>query len=160
MPAHVVEQIAHDEYRGDEGGDEADDDIAHVAGAQNRPVLVEVEGEGARLVFLLRLSPLVPYVLLNYVLGVSRIGFRDYMVGWAGQVPLIAGYVYAGKAAGDLATLASGVGTTRGATYYWMLGLGLVSTALATALVTRAAARAIEGRELIAKSGSVEQPHQ
>ena len=93
-----------------------------------------VEGEGARLVFLLRLSPLVPYVLLNYVLGVSRIGFRDYMVGWAGQVPLIAGYVYAGKAAGDLATLASGVGTTRGATYYWMLGLGLVSTALATAL--------------------------
>jgi uncharacterized membrane protein YdjX (TVP38/TMEM64 family) len=108
-----------------------------------------VEAEGVRLVFLLRISPLVPYVLLNYVLGISRIGFRAYILGWTGLVPLIAGYVYAGKAAGDLATLASGAATPRGPAYYWILGLGLVSTAIATALVTRAAARAIEDRELM-----------
>lgn len=105
-----------------------------------------VEAEGVRLVFLLRLSPLVPYVLLNYVLGISRVRFRDYMIGWTGQLPLIAAYVYAGKAAGDLATLAAGAATPRGATYYWLLALGLASTALATALVTRAAARAVETR--------------
>ncbi len=105
-----------------------------------------VEAEGVRLVFLLRLSPLVPYVLLNYVLGISRVRFRDYMIGWTGQIPLVAAYVYAGKTAGDLATLASGAATPRGATYYWLLALGLLSTAVATALVTRAAARAVETR--------------
>src|SRR5262249_12113123 len=38
-----------------------------------------VETEGLRLVFLLRLSPVVPFILLNYVLGVSRVRYRDYL---------------------------------------------------------------------------------
>jgi uncharacterized membrane protein YdjX (TVP38/TMEM64 family) len=108
-----------------------------------------VEAEGARLVLLLRLSPLVPYVLLNYILGISRVRFRDYMLGLAGMLPIVAVYVYAGKVAGDLATLAAGASAPRGATYYWLLALGLASTALATVLVTRAAARAVESRELV-----------
>jgi uncharacterized membrane protein YdjX (TVP38/TMEM64 family) len=107
-----------------------------------------VETEGARLVFLLRLSPLVPYVLLNYILGVSRVSFRDYMLGLVGMLPIAAAYVYGGKAAGDIATLAAGVAAPRDATYYWLLALGLAATALASVLVTRAAARAIERREL------------
>jgi uncharacterized membrane protein YdjX (TVP38/TMEM64 family) len=107
-----------------------------------------VEAEGARLVFLLRLSPLVPYVLLNYILGISRVSFRDYMVGLAGMLPIAAAYVYAGKVAGDLATLATGAAAPRGPTYYWLLAFGLASTTLATLMVTRAAARAIERREL------------
>ena len=98
---------------------------------------------------LLRLSPLVPYVLLNYILGISRVRFRDYMLGLAGMLPIVAVYVYAGKVAGDLATLAAGASAPRGATYYWLLALGLASTALATVLVTRAAARAVESRELV-----------
>ena len=76
-----------------------------------------VEAEGARLVLLLRLSPLVPYVLLNYILGISRVRFRDYMLGLAGMLPIVAVYVYAGKVAGDLATLAAGASAPRGATY-------------------------------------------
>lgn len=103
-----------------------------------------VEAEGARLVFLLRLSPIVPFVLLNYILGISRVRFRDYMLGLSGMLPAIAVYVYAGKVAGDLATLLSGAATPRGSAYYWLLTLGLVATALATFLITRAAARAVE----------------
>ncbi|MGH9202533.1 MAG: TVP38/TMEM64 family protein, partial [Vicinamibacterales bacterium] len=105
-----------------------------------------VESEGARLVFLLRLSPIVPFVFLNYVLGVSRIKFRDYILGTFGMVPAVAAYVYAGKVAGDLATVAAGVATPRGPTYYALLTVGLAATILASVSITRAAARAVETR--------------
>jgi uncharacterized membrane protein YdjX (TVP38/TMEM64 family) len=103
-----------------------------------------VEAEGARLVLLLRLSPAVPFVLLNYVLGVSRISVRDHFLGLIGMIPTAAMYVYAGKVAGDLAVLASGAAVPRGRTYYVLLTLGLAATVVATVLVTRAARRALE----------------
>jgi uncharacterized membrane protein YdjX (TVP38/TMEM64 family) len=103
-----------------------------------------VEHEGARLVFLLRLSPAVPFVLLNYVLGVSRISLRDHFVGLCGMIPTAAMYVYAGKVAGDLAALAAGAGTPKGMAYYVLLTFGLAATVAATWLVTRAARRALE----------------
>jgi uncharacterized membrane protein YdjX (TVP38/TMEM64 family) len=103
-----------------------------------------VESEGARLVFLLRLSPAVPYVLLNYVLGISRLPFRDHLIGLAGMVPTAAMYVYTGKVAGDLAVLAAGAATPRGPLYYALLTGGLVATVVATILVTRAAKRALQ----------------
>jgi uncharacterized membrane protein YdjX (TVP38/TMEM64 family) len=102
-----------------------------------------VEQEGARLVFLLRLSPAVPFVLLNYVLGVSRITLRDHFIGLCGMVPTAAMYVYVGKVSGDLAALASGRAAPRGAAYYLLLSVGLVATIAATWLVTRAAKRAL-----------------
>jgi uncharacterized membrane protein YdjX (TVP38/TMEM64 family) len=102
-----------------------------------------VEQEGARLVFLLRLSPAVPFVLLNYVLGVSRIRLRDHFVGLCGMVPTAAMYVYAGKVAGDLTALATGAARPRGTGYYLLLSLGLIATIAATLLVTRAARRAL-----------------
>jgi uncharacterized membrane protein YdjX (TVP38/TMEM64 family) len=105
-----------------------------------------VESEGARLVLLLRLSPAVPFVLLNYVLGVSRISLRDHFVGLLGMIPTAAMYVYAGKVAGDLAALASGAAVPRGTVYYVLLIFGLGATVLATFLVTRAARRALEHR--------------
>jgi len=105
-----------------------------------------VESEGARLVLLLRLSPAVPFVLLNYVLGVSRISLRDHFVGLVGMIPTAAMYVYAGKVAGDLAVLASGAPVQRGPAYYVLLTFGLIATVLATVLVTRAAKRALEDR--------------
>jgi len=117
-----------------------------------------VEAEGARLVFLLRLSPLVPYVFLNYILGVSRVSFRDYMLGLTGMLPIAAAYVYGGKAAGDFATLAAGAAVPRDSSYYWLLVLGLASTVLASVLVTRAAARAIESRELATPAADITSP--
>lgn len=103
-----------------------------------------VEQEGLRLVFLLRLSPIVPFILLNYVLGISRVRYRDYIGGLAGMVPVVLMYVYAGKVAGDLASLASGVAAPRGAAYYTFIALGLGATIVATALITKAAQRAVQ----------------
>jgi uncharacterized membrane protein YdjX (TVP38/TMEM64 family) len=103
-----------------------------------------VESEGARLVFLLRLSPAVPYVLLNYVLGISHLRFRDYLIGLIGMTPTAAMYVYVGKVAGDIAVLATGAATPRGPAYYTLLTVGLIATIAATVLVTRAAKRALQ----------------
>jgi uncharacterized membrane protein YdjX (TVP38/TMEM64 family) len=102
-----------------------------------------VEQEGARLVFLLRLSPAVPFVLLNYVLGVSRISLRDHFIGLCGMIPTAAMYVYAGKVAGDLTALATGNAAPKGTIYYVMLALGLAATITATVLITRAAKRTL-----------------
>lgn len=101
-----------------------------------------VETEGARIVFLLRLSPLLPFVLLNYVLGISRVRYRDYMAGLVGIIPTVAMYVYAGKVAGDLASLAAGAAAPRGPLYYTVLCIGLAATVAASVVITRAASRA------------------
>lgn len=103
-----------------------------------------VEREGLRLVFLLRLSPAVPYTLLNYALGLSRVRFRDYIAGTIGMVPAVTMYVYSGKVAGDLATLASGAAAPRDRTYYVMVSLGLAATIGVTIYITRLARRAIQ----------------
>jgi len=102
-----------------------------------------VETEGLRLVFLLRLSPIVAYVLLNYVLGISRVRFRDYLAGSIGMLPTVIAYVYAGKVIGDVASLAGGAATPRGPLSYTAVIVGLAAAIAASVLVARAAGRAI-----------------
>ena len=102
-----------------------------------------VAAEGRKIVFLLRLSPLFPFNLLNYALGLTRVRFRDYLVASAGMLPGTLLYVYYGKVAGDVARLAGGGGVRRDAGYYAVLGLGLAATVAVTTLVTRTARRAL-----------------
>ena len=59
--------------------------------------------------FLLRLSPIVPYVLLNYALGFSRVRVRDFLVACFGMIPTIVMYTYYGRIVGDVAKIAAGV---------------------------------------------------
>jgi uncharacterized membrane protein YdjX (TVP38/TMEM64 family) len=102
-----------------------------------------VERQGFRLVLLLRMSPAVPYVLLNYALGLSSIRLSDYVAASIGMLPVVAAYVYSGKVAGDLATLASGAAAPRGPEYYGFILLGFVSTVGVTVFATRLARQAI-----------------
>ena len=102
-----------------------------------------VGGEGRKIVFLLRLSPVFPFSLLNYALGLTRVGFVDYVVASVGMIPGTILYVYYGKLAGDVAALAGGAAVERDGGYYAVLVLGLVATAAVTALVTRTARRAL-----------------
>ena len=103
-----------------------------------------VERHGFRLVALLRMSPAVPYVLLNYALGLSRVRLLDYVAASIGMLPVVAAYVYSGKVAGDLASLAGGAAQPKGAVYYATIALGLASTIAVTVVVTRIAKKAIE----------------
>ena len=102
-----------------------------------------VAEQGVWIMFLLRLSPLVPFVQLNYALVLSGVRYRDYLIATVGMWPTIVMYVYYGKVVGDVAALAAGVAPERGPEYYVLLALGLVATIVATTMVTRAAKRAM-----------------
>lgn len=105
--------------------------------------------EGAKVVFLVRLSPVFPFNALNYALGLTRVRFRDYVVASAvGMIPGTFLYVYTGYTAGRIATDAAGL-ASRSTGYYLLLGAGLVATVAVTVLVTRTARRALERRSAL-----------
>jgi len=114
-------------------------------GASRRLVAIDeaISREGAKVVFLLRLSPVFPFNALNYALGLTRVRFRDYLLASAtGMVPGTFLYIYTGYTAGQVAAAAAGQG--RSGAQNALLVLGLAATVLATVLVTRAARRALE----------------
>ncbi len=102
-----------------------------------------VEAEGLKIVFLLRLTPVVPFNLLNYALGLTRIRFADYAIASFGMLPGTLLYVYSGKLAGDVAAVAGNPAVARGWGYYSLLALGLAATLAVTLVVTRSARRAL-----------------
>jgi pyruvate/2-oxoglutarate dehydrogenase complex dihydrolipoamide dehydrogenase (E3) component/uncharacterized membrane protein YdjX (TVP38/TMEM64 family) len=103
-----------------------------------------VGAEGRKIVFLLRLSPIFPFNLLNYALGLTRVRLADYLIASLGMIPGTLLYVYSGKLAGDVVAVAGGAGVERGAGYYAVLGLGFAATVIVTIAVTRIARRALE----------------
>ena len=100
--------------------------------------------QGRRIVFLLRLSPVFPFILLNYGLGLTKVRLRDYVVACLGMLPGTLLYTYYGKVVGDVAALAAGTAPERGTAQWTLLGVGLLATVVVTTLVTRIAARALE----------------
>ena len=106
-----------------------------------------VEAEGRRIVFLLRLSPVFPFNLLNYALGLTRIRFRDFLVASLGMLPGTELYVYYGKVLGDVAHLAGGPRMEKGSGYYVILVLGLLATVAVTTIIARIARRALTAHE-------------
>jgi uncharacterized membrane protein YdjX (TVP38/TMEM64 family) len=103
-----------------------------------------VGAQGRKIVFLLRLSPVFPFNLLNYALGLTKVRFLDFFVASAGMLPGTLLYVYYGKLAGDVAALAGGSAVAKGPEYYAVLVLGLVATIVVTTIVTRIARRALQ----------------
>lgn len=103
-----------------------------------------VAKEGMKIVFLLRLSPVFSFVLLNYALGLTSVRFRDYLIASIGMLPGTFLYVYYGKALGSLASVAGGAEIERGVADWMLLGVGLVATLVVTTFVTRIARRALE----------------
>ena len=85
-----------------------------------------VGAQGLKIVLLLRLSPLFPFNLLNYALGLTKVRLRDYVVAAIGMLPGTFLYVYYGKLAGDVAALAGGVKVEKGSGYWTVLILGLL----------------------------------
>jgi uncharacterized membrane protein YdjX (TVP38/TMEM64 family) len=105
--------------------------------------------EGFKIVLLLRLSPVFPFNLLNYALGLTRVTLRDYVLASIGMIPGTVLYVYYGTALGSLAQIAAGAPAPGGAGRTVLLVVGLVATIAVTILVTRIAraalARATDG---------------
>jgi uncharacterized membrane protein YdjX (TVP38/TMEM64 family) len=100
-----------------------------------------IGASGLRIVVLLRLSPVVPFNLLNYTLGITSVRLRDFLIACLAMLPGTLLYVYYGRVIGDVAALAAGARAERDTTYYILLGVGLIATIAVTAVLTRIARR-------------------
>src|SRR6266496_4568604 len=97
--------------------------------------------QGAKLIFLLRLSPVIPFNLSNYLYGLTGVKFWPYLLAsWIGMMPGTFLYVYigtAGKAA--VAAAAGGEAVKHGWQYWTFMGVGLAATIFVTIWVTKIA---------------------
>lgn len=99
--------------------------------------------EGFKIVFLLRLSPVFPFNVMNYALGLTNVRLVDFVAASIGMLPGTLLYIYYGKLAGDVAQIAAGGTVGQDTGYYAVLGLGLVATIVVATLVARTAQRAL-----------------
>lgn len=100
--------------------------------------------EGRKIVFLLRLSPIFPFNLLNYALGLTQIKLADYVLAGFGMLPGTLLYVYTGKLLGDVASVVGGVETETGTGEWLVRGVGFVATLAVTLYITRIARQALD----------------
>jgi uncharacterized membrane protein YdjX (TVP38/TMEM64 family) len=102
-----------------------------------------IAAQGAKIVLLLRLSPIVPFSLLNYALSLTSIPLGSYILAsWAGMLPGTIAYVALGGAGKAAAETAAGVGTS--SLQLVLYGVGALATLGATVLISRAASQALK----------------
>ena len=103
-----------------------------------------VEAEGFKIVLLTRLTPVIPFNLLNYLFSVTKVRTRDYFfASWIGMLPGTLMYVYLGTAAKNLADIFAG-DVQGGVGQKIFFAAGLLATILVTVYVTRIARKAIQ----------------
>jgi uncharacterized membrane protein YdjX (TVP38/TMEM64 family) len=107
-----------------------------VADLPKSRALYRAIGEGGwRIVLLLRLSPIMPFSILNYALGATEIRFWPYCLATLiGIIPALTFYVYLG-ALGEAALASAPLGLAR----TLLLLLGLVATLAAAVYLARKA---------------------
>ena len=95
------------------------------------------------IVLLTRLALLIPYNVLNYAYGLTRVRLGTYMAATVvGMLPIIAMYVYMGTLARDIGQILDGGHT--GAAPRWWLGLVALAAIIAvTVVIHRAASRTL-----------------
>ncbi len=100
--------------------------------------------QGFKIVLLVRLSPVLPFNVLNYGFGLTNARLRHYVpASWIGMLPATVMYVYLGSALKSLADVAAGApegGTSQ--TVFFVAGLAM--TVVAAVVVTRVARRALD----------------
>ena len=100
---------------------------------------------GFKIVLLLRLSPVFPFNVLNYTLGLTRVRLRDFVLGsWIGMLPGTVLYVYIGSLVTSASELASGDHQSSGVAGRVLLVVGLGATLAVVVLVTRIARKALK----------------
>jgi uncharacterized membrane protein YdjX (TVP38/TMEM64 family) len=105
-----------------------------------------VAQEGWKIVGLTRLSPLFPFVFLNYAFSITKVSLRDYILAsWIGMMPGTIMYVYLGSLIGSLANIATGV-TQKNPVQQTLYIVGLVATVAVTIYVTKVAKKALDSQ--------------
>jgi uncharacterized membrane protein YdjX (TVP38/TMEM64 family) len=51
---------------------------------------------GIKMVILMRMTPVIPYNIFNYAMGVTSLSVKDFLLGSVGMIPWTAVYIYVG----------------------------------------------------------------
>ena len=94
--------------------------------------------EGWKIIFLARLSPIIPFFLLNYALGLTKIRLFTYIISsWAGMIPGTLAYTYLGS-------LGKTILTTKNSSFDWIIiCIGLIATVSVTLIISKIAKRSL-----------------
>ncbi len=114
---------------------------------------------GWKIIALLRLSPVIPFSIGNYLFGLTAVRALPYVVAsWVGMIPGTFLYVYLGHA--GRAGLEAAASSTERTTGEWvLLAVGLAATAIVTVLVTRIAQRVLrEHTDVESEGDSASEP--
>ena len=105
--------------------------------------------QGTKLIFLLRLSPVIPFNVSNYFYGLTGVKFWPYVLAsWIGMMPGTFLYVYIGTAGKAAVAAAAGAEPVQHGWQYWtFLSIGLAATIIATIWVTKIARGAVRKTE-------------
>ena len=100
-----------------------------------------IAGEGWKFAFLLHLSPIIPFNILNYALGVSKLAFQDYTIATAiGIFPGVILYTFLGSTIGDLTMIMMDMPHESHSKIQWIFTIaGLLITALLAIYLGRVA---------------------
>jgi uncharacterized membrane protein YdjX (TVP38/TMEM64 family) len=99
--------------------------------------------EGAQVVLVSRVSPVVPHSLVSYIAGVTKISFWKFsLASFIGFIPISVAYSYAGALLGAVARTKLQITTNDPLTWFFY-GVGLIVTVGAVVMTARMAARAL-----------------
>jgi uncharacterized membrane protein YdjX (TVP38/TMEM64 family) len=107
-----------------------------------------VNAKSFYIVFLTRFAIVLPFNVLNYAFGLTRVTPATYVAATAlGMLPAVLLYVYLGTLADDFgAILAGDVRPAGGA--YWIAAVAIIAVAAVIWIVQRAAKRALQQQQL------------
>ncbi|EEF45317.1 TVP38/TMEM64 family membrane protein slr0305 [Ricinus communis] len=110
---------------------------------QFRSVAIAIQRSGFKIVLLLRLVPLLPFNMLNYLLSVTPVPLGEYMLAsWIGMMPITLALVYVGTTLKDLSDVTHG--WSKFSTTRWVcIVLGFVVSVVLMFCVTRVAKSAL-----------------
>jgi len=135
----------------------ARDWIRQKIGSDSRILAIDaaIGREQWKIVGLARLSPLIPFTLLNYALSLTQIRFPGYVLAsWIGMIPGTFTYVYLGS----LGRI--GAQQEKSAGEWLLLFLGLLATLAVTVLISRAARKVMAEQLKESQSAASTAPHQ
>jgi uncharacterized membrane protein YdjX (TVP38/TMEM64 family) len=103
---------------------------------------------GFKLVLLMRLQPVfLPFAILNYALGLTRVRLRDYVLAsWIGMLPATTLYVYIGTSLKNISDLVQGKSPSGSHWQQLLFWGGLVLAGVLVFVFTRIAKQALRSR--------------
>ncbi|KAH9682925.1 tvp38/tmem64 family inner membrane protein ydjz [Citrus sinensis] len=130
---------------------------------QFRSVALAIQRSGFKIVLLLRLVPLLPFNMLNYLLSVTPVPLLEYMLAsWIGMMPITLALVYVGTTLKDLSDVTHGWNEFSKTRWAFLI-FGLVVSVILMVCVTKVAKAALdkalaENEDIDAILGSPELP--